>query len=502
MPEPRDAMDQRLRQYADRWRDTSEPEPKMDIPRLVARSRMTRNRWLVVASAAAVAAATVGATQLVGGSDPAGPGPAAPTPSQTSPADVVPWAPLPASHPEIPGQTSTPSPDPADAIGKPECRASDLRATASSGPAAGTTYETVRLELTGDHPCRLQGIPHVELLDQGRPVDIPLEQQTDDSTYHDPVLVAPGHPALVRLSWSKDWCATPAHNDTIRLVLPGGSLSFEGLGGSDCYGVPGSGTRAPINVAPFQPVTWRDAKVVTAYRHVDVSGDLPLTADPGDAMVFTITLTSPQDLVLDPCPDYRIVQNASGEPREESYALNCAAVPFKDDHGRPYLPAGTPVRFAMQARTGDPGLYKFSWSLEVADAHGAGGVLTVSGPTPNGDAGTADSGQHAQAIRAGSRAIQAFLDEWRTQGLLVASRHYATSDQMPESSAGLPRISSGTVLHTSLSSWASPEHFTLEVSLDLRFEGDPLAWDQGQNLRFVTVTRTGSETRLTFATSP
>jgi hypothetical protein len=285
---------------------------------------------------------------------------------------------LPATHPQIPATTPPTSPDPAEAIGKPECRASDLHGTGEPGAAAGTYYLAIRLALVGDHPCRLQGYPVVRLLDQGRPVAIPMEHRVDDSVYFSAVLVADGRPALLQLSWPADWCAAPVHNDTVQLVLPGGLLTLPGFGGSQCYGTPGSGHRQPVQVGTFQPVKPSDAEPSTAYADVDVSAALDLTATTNTPLDFVVTLTSPHDLVLDPCPDYRIVLSGGAAPETESHALNCAAVPYHDDQGRPYLPAGTPIRFAMHATAGEPGTYKLSWVLDTVDQRGAGGTLTVS----------------------------------------------------------------------------------------------------------------------------
>jgi hypothetical protein len=116
-------------------------------------------------------------------------------------------------------------------------------------------------------------------------------------------------------------------------------------------------------------------------------------------------------------------------------------------------------------------------------------------PEPGNDA------QQRAAVRAGVRTIQAFLDTYRRDGIVVASREYLAGDQL-RSPAGVPRLSSGTVLDASISSWRSADDFTLEVSLDLHFRGTVGSWDQGENDRFVTLTRTGDSYRLSFATSP
>lgn len=507
MPES-DPMDQRLREYAARWHDIAAPPPAPDVVRLRTGRRSTRPWWLAAMSAAAVAAVILGGTQLLGDdSDRHPPEPPGTTKSTgtTEPGhDVVPWAALPATHPRLPNETTPPSPDPAEAVGKPPCRAADLRATSTGGAAAGTYVRTVRLALVGNTPCRLEGYPDLVLLDRGVPVDIPLVRDSETSTYRHPVLVSPGHPALLRLGWTSDWCAPPVHNDEIRITLSGGSLTVPGLGGSRCYGTPGSGTRAPIVVEPYQPVTWHDAKVRSAYAAVDVGGTLDLTATAGAPVDFTVTLTSPEDLVLDPCPDFRIVQTDTA-PHEETYALNCAAVPYRDGHGRPYLPAGTPVTFAMRTTAGPPAAYKLSWELDTVDVKGVSGTLTVADAPSSTGSPTADPTDAAdpKTVQAGVAVIQAFLDTWRRNGLALATRRYLDADsQLPPSATGLPRITSGKVVRTEVFSWESRDRFTLYVSLDLHFSGDRMAWDEGENGRFVTVTRSGGAFRLAFATSP
>lgn len=421
MTEPMDPMDERLRAYADRWRDAAAPAAPLDVDRLGPRTRARRTWFLVAASAAAVAVVIAGGTRLVGDDTRREPPPPADT---TKPHDtVVPWAPLPATHPQIPTTTTTPSPDPAEAAGKPACRASDLHATDRPAVAAGTYYQTIRLTLAGDHPCRLEGWPDVELLDRGAPVDIPLERARDDSVYRGPVLVSDGQPALLQLAWSADWCAAPVHNDTIRLNLPGGSLTVDGLGDSNCYGTPGDGHRQPVELRTFEPVKSRDAVASTAYADVDVTGALDLTAAPDDNLDFVVTLTSPQDLVLDPCPDFQIIQTGDAGPETDSHALNCAAVPHKDEQGRPYLPAGTPVRFAMHANAGEPGIYKLTWVLDTVDQRSVGGTLTVSAAGGTSTAPETRDDALRRALAADPNVVKEMLGGLDPQGPFVCALH-------------------------------------------------------------------------------
>jgi hypothetical protein len=122
--------------------------------------------------------------------------------------------------------------------------------------------------------------------------------------------------------------------------------------------------------------------------------------------------------------------------------------------------------------------------------------------TPSTWQGPPNDARRKAAVRTGVRVVEAFLDTWRRSGLSVASRTYAVPDQQLRSDAGAPRLRAGSVLDARVSSWESPDHFTLEMSLDLQFEGDPLAWTEGRNDRFVTIMRTAGARRLAFATSP
>jgi hypothetical protein len=295
------------------------------------------------------------------------------------PGDVVPWAPLAATHPRIPTVTIPAVPDPSEAAEAPECRASQLRAEPEFDGAGGTTYLNVRLVLAAGQPCRLQGFPDLQPMDDGHPAEIPIRQLDDDSIYRDPVLVADGQPAMLSIGWA-NWCSAPVDNDTIRANLPGeaGALTFAGFGSSPfCNGTPGSGP-SPIYLAPLQPEDLRPAETRSIYGSLEVAGDLDLTSSPGEQVRFIITITSRRDLVLDPCPDYTIAQYGDGVSQEQRFALNCAAVPYQDPEGRPYLPADAPVRFAMTTTAALQDASKFNWELDVPEhTIGVGGQLTV-----------------------------------------------------------------------------------------------------------------------------
>jgi hypothetical protein len=120
---------------------------------------------------------------------------------------------------------------------------------------------------------------------------------------------------------------------------------------------------------------------------VDVHAEtqMPQDAAVGSTLRFAVTLTAlGRDVVLSPCPDYAL--DVSREPDDADtvgYQLNCVGVPYRDPDGRPYLPANTPVRFAMELVIPDlPGAHKVTWRLEVPDPVMAGSSLVTTDRRP------------------------------------------------------------------------------------------------------------------------
>jgi hypothetical protein len=122
--------------------------------------------------------------------------------------------------------------------------------------------------------------------------------------------------------------------------------------------------------------------------------------------------------------------------------------------------------------------------------------LPSAGPT------AADGAQRKAVLRSGVERIQGFLDAYRRDGIVVAARKYLAADAQLTSAVGVPRLASGSVVSAEVSSWESADQFTLEVGLDLHFDGDAGSWNEGHNDRFVSFTRTDGALRLDFATSP
>ena len=102
-------------------------------------------------------------------------------------------------------------------------------------------------------------------------------------------------------------------------------------------------------------------KVVTPYDHVSASGHISGHLRPGDTLAFTAVLESSTDLPLDPCPDFNV---AFGRGSWHTWQLNCSEVRYRDQEGRPVLPAFKNVRFEMRVTVPDqPGLQKVLWTL-------------------------------------------------------------------------------------------------------------------------------------------
>jgi len=281
---------------------------------------------------------------------------------------MVPFANLDPTYPTIATTVVPASPDPAQATELPACRADDLRLSPSrEGVGGGTIALFVEIRAEQGVECRLEGYPDITFLDNGSPVDIPTQRGGASGDYRAPVRVTPDDVALLSLWWGSGWCTTPVHNDTIRAALPeaGGTVEFEGFGGSpNCNGEPGSGPN-PVTVWSFAPQDPRPAETRSAFYDVEVSEHDLSTPKGGAPFEFAVTLTTKRtDISLNVCPDFTIAQSKTADTWDETrYALNCEAVP-----GR-VLPKGVPVTFRM-----DTVLYlprgKHIWRLEVPDPTG------------------------------------------------------------------------------------------------------------------------------------
>ena len=165
------------------------------------------------------------------------------------------------------------------------------------------------------------------------------------------------------------------------LVVAGGAVAVGRLGSSGTTPPPIGSVTHRVGVDRAVTVPWADlpaghphvrttlapqgtqkrGQVVTPFDQVSAVGAITGRAAPGDVIVFDAVLESSTDLPLDPCPDYNI---AFGRGSWNTWQLNCSAVPYRDDRGRPYLPAFTNVRFEMHVTVPDePGQQKVLWTL-------------------------------------------------------------------------------------------------------------------------------------------
>jgi hypothetical protein len=212
---------------------------------------------------------------------------------------------------------------------------------------------------------------------------VPTEPNTSHQ-YGDPVAVGTDAPASLRLGWASAWCAAPIDIARLRLTLPrdAGVLTFAGFGASACFGTPGDGSKAPIRVGSFSPKEYLPARISTSFDGLSARAILPESVLRGSRLHFLVVLTAPvgHDVSLDPCPDYLVAIGDVTDSTHATYALNCAAVPYRDAGGHPYLPAGTDVRFDMEAdapsRPTDGA--KLVWQLDGIDTV-AGGTIRIRG---------------------------------------------------------------------------------------------------------------------------
>jgi hypothetical protein len=115
--------------------------------------------------------------------------------------------------------------DNASGAGAPECRASQLSATAGLNGATGTMLGSAMLTNTSATPCSLPSTsPQVSIFWRGR--QMPARQEGFSDSGGIPVRVlAPGAAAFVHMGWA-EWCGKPSAGTLIR---PTFRLRFGGL---------------------------------------------------------------------------------------------------------------------------------------------------------------------------------------------------------------------------------------------------------------------------------
>jgi hypothetical protein len=285
------------------------------------------------------------------------------TPSTNpSPNTVVPWRALPATRPVIPSRLIPPRPDPALAEQARRCRGSDVVFRwKGAGAAAGTMVQNVDVDLAPGHaPCAVSGRPSaVAHTVEGTAIPGHLQMFTVRS--HAPVLLNRNRQALVQLTWPSACFSEHGGDASFTLGYGGRTWTQPVRDLSDtCHVGPPDRPLRTIGVSRFVPLHLRPARRASAYDGVRAQGPAQLVARADRPIDFVVTLVARRDVVLDPCPDYRL---GVSPDRGQELALNCAAVPWRDTLGRPYLPAGRPVRFAMHVGATDGTVQKYWWGI-------------------------------------------------------------------------------------------------------------------------------------------
>jgi uncharacterized protein DUF4232 len=348
-----DDIDERLRDYASRWVASQPPPLSVDTAVFTRLASAHRQRRIAV-FAAAFAIVLLAAGLAVSGTLTSRPSPphGSSRPSPTA-RDVIAWAALSPTGVQIPTTTAPESPDPSRAAGLPQCHVANLSVSSNMVGAMGNRVITVTL--TSATPCRLAGYPSVAALDpSGRNLAVPTYPPiTPADGYTGPVAVSDSTPAGFFIQWTPQFCAlVPINIAKLRITLPDnrGGFTVNGFGPSECVDSPAPSSPTPFEIGPIQPRDYIPAREATVFNDVTVSLAVPrVGVSPGDTLKFTVSLHAPalHDIPLDPCPDYTIWLKEY-PPDTVSYALNCAAVPYRDPAGNPLLPAGSTVSFAMQ----------------------------------------------------------------------------------------------------------------------------------------------------------
>jgi hypothetical protein len=290
---------------------------------------------------------------------------------------VVPWRALPATRPLIPSTRIPPRPDPVYAERARRSRGTDVVFQwKRAGAAAGTMVQNVDVDLAPGHaPCAVFGRPSaVAHTVEGTAIPGRLQMFTVRS--HAPVLLTRDQHALVQLTWPSACFSESSGDASFTLGYAGRAWTQRVRDLSDtCHVGPPDRPLRAIGVSRFVPLHLRPARRISAYDAVHARGPAQVAARPDRPIDFVVTLLARHDVVLDPCPDYRLGVSPG---RGQEFALNCAAVPWRDGLGRPYLPAGRPVRFAMQLGGTDGTVQKFWWGIAAPGSPPVlGGVVRI-----------------------------------------------------------------------------------------------------------------------------
>ena len=272
---------------------------------------------------------------------------------------VVPWRPLPPRRATIPVTFTQPSPDPVPAEHTRRCRGSDLLLDWRSG--SSTRHDD--RERRGGPRARslvLRSVRSSGLVArtvEGATIPGSLEMWTVRS--HGPVLVTTRQHALVQLTWPSACLDDRPGGSSLTLEYAGRSWTGAVRYLSDVCDFGQKRRLGSIGVSRFVPLHHASAHRISAFSGIRVRVPRIVSARVGGPLDFVLTMVAPRRVLLAPCPDYRIGATPGYGTRA---GLNCAGVPWRDDQGRPFLPAHVPVRFEMRLGA-VPDSQKYWWGL-------------------------------------------------------------------------------------------------------------------------------------------
>lgn len=151
-------------------------------------------------------------------------------------------------------------------------------------------------------------------------------------------------------------------------------------------------------------------------------------------------------------------------------------------------------------------------AVAVGISVGCSGSAVKPAPSPIPSTASSSTTQTGDATPGAGRGIsrsaavgelQAFLDSWRTDGLVIASRKYLVADEQVAGGADALVLKAARIANVRSAS-PTAGGLVLDVDLDLAFQGATGAWRNGLNERFVTFTPRADAVPfvMSLATSP
>jgi hypothetical protein len=137
-------------------------------------------------------------------------------------------------------------------------------------------------------------------------------------------------------------------------------------------------------------------------------------------------------------------------------------------------------------------------------AGGGGCAITVTqAPVPSGSATEPAYVRDPEAVAVAGRQLAAYLHSWCAEGATAAYAYLDPRWRGDPPGENAPSLAGGAVEIFSMTPTA--DGYTGYVNLTLHLDGDPMAWNDGVNSRFVTLTRSADAPggfALTLATGP